>query len=80
MWVRSWDFGDAVVAIMVQPTDGGKAYWSSRVYGNHDGFWVMEESYHNTIKASPVMVGVPPKEMWPPAPAGGAAAHAPPAE
>jgi hypothetical protein len=68
LWVRSWDFGDAVVAIMIQPTDGGKAYWSSRVYGNHNGFWVMEESYHNTIKAAPLMVGVPPKDQWPPAP------------
>ena len=77
LWVRSWDFGDAVVAIMVQPTDGGKAYWSSRVYGNHNGFWVMEESYHNTIKASPVMVGVPPKEMWPAAPARGGRGAAP---
>ena len=62
LWVRSWDFGDAVVAIMVQPTYGGKAYWSSRVYANHNGFWKMEESYHNTIKASPRMTAVPPTQ------------------
>ena len=39
LWGRSWDFGDAVVVIMVQPTYGGKAYWSSRIFGNHNGFW-----------------------------------------
>ena len=26
LWVRTWDFEDAVVAIMLQPTYGGKAY------------------------------------------------------
>lgn len=59
LWMRSWDFGDAVVSIMLQPTYGGKAYWSSRVFGNHNGFWMMEESYHTTIQASPVMTAVP---------------------
>ena len=53
------DFGDAVVAIMLQPTYGGKAYWSSRIFGNHDGFWKMEESYHTTIQASPRMTALP---------------------
>jgi hypothetical protein len=60
LWVRTWDFGDAVVAIMLQPTYGGKAYWSSRVYGNHNGFWKMEESYHTTVQASPRMTEIPP--------------------
>src|SRR5580765_946311 len=59
LWVRTWDFGDAVVAIMLQPTYGGKAYWSSRIFGNHDGFWKMEESYHTTIQASPRMTALP---------------------
>ena len=59
LWVRTWDFGDAVVAIMLQPTYGGKAYWSSRVYSNHNGFWKMEESYHTTIQASPRMTALP---------------------
>jgi hypothetical protein len=59
VWVRTWDFGDAVVAIMLQPTWGGKPYWSSRVFGNHDGFWKMEESYHTTIQAAPRMQYVP---------------------
>jgi hypothetical protein len=59
LWVRTWDFGDAVVAIMVQPTYGGKAYWSSRIFGNHNGFWKMEESYHTTIQASPRMTALP---------------------
>jgi hypothetical protein len=59
VWVRTWDFGDAVVAIMLQPTWGGKPYWSSRVLGNHNGFWKMEESYHTTIQAAPRMQAVP---------------------
>jgi hypothetical protein len=59
LWVRTWDFDDAVVAIMLQPTYGGKAYWSSRIFGNHNGFWKMEESYHTTIQASPRMTALP---------------------
>jgi len=59
LWVRTWDFGDSVVAIMLQPTYGGKAYWSSRIFGNHNGFWVMEQSYHTTIQASPRMTALP---------------------
>jgi len=59
LWARTWDFGDSVVAVMLQPTWGGKAYWSSRVFGNHNGFWKMEESYHTTIQAAPRMQAVP---------------------
>jgi hypothetical protein len=59
LWVRTWDFGDSVVAIMLQPTYGGKAYWSSRIFGNHNGFWKMEQSYHTTIKAAPRMTALP---------------------
>ena len=29
LYARSWDFGDSVVMIMLQPTWGGKAYWSA---------------------------------------------------
>src|ERR1700730_11278468 len=59
LWMRTWDFGDSVVAIMLQPTYGGKAYWSSRIFSNHDGFWKMEQSYHTTIQASPRMTALP---------------------
>ena len=59
LWIRTWDFGDAVVMVSVQPTYGDKAYWSSRVFGNHNGFWKMEESYHTTIQAAPRMQYVP---------------------
>src|SRR5499427_7181066 len=59
LWVRTWDFEDAVVAIMLQPTYGGKAYWSSRIFANHDGLWKMDESYHTTIQASPRMTALP---------------------
>ena len=59
LWMRQWDFGDAVVSVMLQPTYGGKAYWSSRVFGNHNGFWMMEESYHTTIQAAPLMTALP---------------------
>jgi len=56
LFARMWDFGTAVVAVMCQPTYGGKAYWSSRVFApNKDGLWMMMESYHTTIQASGVM-------------------------
>jgi hypothetical protein len=63
LWVRTWDFGDSVVAIMLQPTYGGKAYWSSRIFASHNGFWKMEQSYHTTIQASPRMTAVPTSEQ-----------------
>jgi hypothetical protein len=61
LYARTWDFGDSVVAVELQPTWGGKAYWSSRVFANHgNGFWKMEESYHTTIQAAPLMTAVNP--------------------
>jgi hypothetical protein len=60
LWARTWDFGDTVIAVMLQPTWGGKAYWASRIFVNHNGFWMMEESYHTTIQAAPIMTAVPP--------------------
>ncbi len=60
LWIRTWDFGDAVVMVSVQPTYGDKSYWSSRVLApNETGLWQMMESYHNYILASPVMTAVP---------------------
>src|ERR1700730_7052996 len=60
LWIRTWDFGDAVVMVSCQPTYGDKAYWSSRVQPpNPSGLWQMMESYHNYILASPVMTAVP---------------------
>ena len=60
LWIRTWDFGDAVVMVSCQPTYGDKAYWSSRVLApNESGLWMMMESYHNYILASPVMTAVP---------------------
>jgi uncharacterized protein DUF4440 len=59
LWMRMWDFGDAVVAVMLQPTYGGKAYWASRVFANHNGFWMMEESYHTTVRSAPRMTALP---------------------
>jgi hypothetical protein len=60
LWIRTWDFGDAVVMVSVQPTYGDKAYWSSRVLAPNDaGLWQMMESYHNYILASPVMTATP---------------------
>jgi hypothetical protein len=56
LWARMWDFETAVVMLACQPNWGGKAYWASRVFGkNKDGLWIMTESYHTTIQASPVM-------------------------
>jgi hypothetical protein len=60
LWIRTWDFGDAVVMVSVQPTYGDKAYWSSRVLAPDEaGLWQMMESYHNYILASPVMTATP---------------------
>ena len=56
LFARMWDLDTAVVAVMCQPTYGGKAYWSSRIFApNKDGLWMMMESYHTTIQASGVM-------------------------
>ena len=35
------------------------AYWSSRVLAPLHGVWMMTESYHNYIDASPVMTALP---------------------
>ena len=59
LWIRSWDFGSAVVMLSLQPTYGDKAYWSSRVLAPLNGVWMMMESYHNYIDASPVMTALP---------------------
>lgn len=62
LWIRTWDFGDAVVMVSCQPTYGDKAYWSSRVLAPLNGQWMMMESYHNYIAASPVMTEVNPAD------------------
>jgi hypothetical protein len=59
LWVRSWDFDDAVVAIMIQPAYGDKAYWASRIFADINGVWQMAESYHNYIQHAPIMTAVP---------------------
>ena len=60
LWIRTWDFDDAVVMVSIQPTYGDKAYWSSRVLAkNEAGVWQMMESYHNYVLASPVMTATP---------------------
>ncbi len=60
LWIRTWDFGDAVVMVSIQPTYGDKAYWSSRVLAkNAAGLWQMMESYHNYVEASPIMTATP---------------------
>lgn len=59
LFIRSWDFGTAVVMIACQPTYGDRAYWSSRVFAPLNGTWMMMDSYHNYIASSPVMTAVP---------------------
>ena len=60
LWIRTWDFNDAVVMVSIQPTYGDKAYWSSRVLAKSAaGLWQMMESYHNYVLASPVMTATP---------------------
>ena len=62
LWMRMWDFGDAVVAIMCQPTYGDKPYWASRIFAKNNGIWQMAESYHSWIQAAPVMTAPPSKD------------------
>ncbi len=60
LWIRSWDFDDAVVMVALQPSYGDKASWSSRIIAKNDaGVWQMMESYHNYVLASPVMTATP---------------------
>lgn len=60
LWMRSWDFGDAVFSIALQPDYGDKAYWATRIYAkSKDGIWQQNEGYHNYIQASPVMTAPP---------------------
>lgn len=58
-YIRAWDTGDTALLVMLQPTYGGKAYWSTRIFSNHDGLWKMEESYHTTIRSAPPMTALP---------------------
>jgi hypothetical protein len=66
LWSRWWDLGTAVVQISIQPTYGDKAYWASRIFAPLNGTWMMMESYHNYIDASPVMTAVPISESHDP--------------
>ena len=59
VYVKTWDFGDSVVSIVLQSTRGGKPYWSRRVYANHNGFWKMEESYHHPGRAADAVCAGP---------------------
>jgi hypothetical protein len=59
LFMRMWTFGpETVVMLACQPSYGGKAYWSSRVFHFQNGIWQMLESYHNTIEGSGVMTEV----------------------
>jgi hypothetical protein len=59
LYMRMWTFGpETVMMLACQPSYGGKAFWSSRVFHYQHGIWQMMESYHNTIQASGVMTEV----------------------
>jgi hypothetical protein len=61
LWSRWWNIGsNAVFNIMLQPTHGDKAYWASRVFSPVDDVWLMSESYHTYIEASPIMTTINP--------------------
>jgi hypothetical protein len=60
LWMRSWNFGAAVVSIACQPNDGGKSYWASRVFAKiKNGLSQTMEGYHTTIHASPILSVIP---------------------
>ena len=61
IWARIWDFGDSALMLSIQQGNNAKAVWSSRVFYNQNGTWLMMESYQMTVQDALVMVKAPAK-------------------
>jgi hypothetical protein len=61
IWARIWDFGDSALMLSIQQGNNAKAVWSSRVFYNQNGTWLMTESYQMTVQEAPIMVKAPAK-------------------
>lgn len=53
LWARSFDFGDAVLLLMLQQPYKGQPYYGTRIYVNREGRYQMALSYHTSIASVP---------------------------
>jgi hypothetical protein len=56
LWARTYDFGDAVLLLMLQQPYKGQPYYATRIYVNRDGRYQMAVSYHTSIASVPEFV------------------------
>jgi hypothetical protein len=62
IWARIWDFTDSALMLSIQQANNAKAVWSSRVFYNQNGTWLMTESYQMYVQDAPVMVNATAKK------------------
>jgi hypothetical protein len=53
LWARAYEFGDAVLLLMLQQPYKGQPYYGTRIYVNRDGRYQMAVSYHTSIASVP---------------------------
>ena len=53
LWARAFEFGDAVLLLMLQQPYKGQPYYGTRIYVNRDGRYQMAVSYHTAIASVP---------------------------
>lgn len=53
LWARAFEFGDAVLLLMLQQPYRGQPYYGTRIYVNRDGRYQMALSYHTAIASAP---------------------------
>src|SRR5580704_14316444 len=53
LWARAFEFGDAVLLLMLQQPYKGQPYYGTRIYVNRDGRYQMAVSYHTSIASVP---------------------------
>jgi Domain of unknown function (DUF4440) len=53
LWADAYDFGGAVLLLMLQQPYKGQPYYGTRIYVNRDGRYQMALSYHTSIASVP---------------------------
>jgi hypothetical protein len=53
LWARAFEFGDAVLLLMLQQPYKGQPYYGTRIYVHRDGRYQMALSYHTSIASVP---------------------------
>lgn len=53
LWARAFEFGDAVLLLMLQQPYKGQPYYGTRIYVHRDGRYQMAVSYHTAIASVP---------------------------